>query len=153
MATTGLDWLLTSFAERTHGVRHTVAVSGDGLLVAASRDLAPERAEQLAAVVSGVVSLAQGVSWCLDCGPVLRTIVQMRRSLLFVMTLGRAETLASLAAVAVPGCDVGQVTCDMAALVKQVGGALTPAERSGPTQCNGQAQRGAEVLMRGPRRP
>jgi predicted regulator of Ras-like GTPase activity (Roadblock/LC7/MglB family) len=138
MATTGLDWLLDSFAERTDGVRHTVAVSGDGLLVAASRNLPPERAEQLAAVVSGVVSLAHGVAWCLDTGPVLRTVVQMRRSLLFVTTLGRGETLASIAALAVPGCDVGQVTFDLAALVEQAGRALTPSER---------------VLTRGPSRP
>src|SRR5262249_25484879 len=115
--------------ERTEEVRHTIAVSGDGLLVARSQSLAPERAEQLAAVVSGLVSLAQGVSWCLDCGAVLRTVVQMRKSLLFVMTLGSSDTLASLAAVATPGCDVGQVTFDMAALVEKVGQALTPASR------------------------
>jgi len=87
MAGTGLDWLLDSFTERTAGVRHTVAVSGDGLLVAASRELPPDRAQQLAAVVAGVVSLAQGVSACVDRGPVLRTIVQMRRHLLFVISL------------------------------------------------------------------
>jgi uncharacterized protein len=130
MATTGLDWLLNGFAERTAGVQHTIAVSGDGLLVAASRKLAPERAEQLAAFVSGMVSLAHGVSWCLDCGPVLRTIVQTRRNLLFVMALGAGDNLASLATVADQGCDVGQVAFAMARLVEGVGDALAPAARS-----------------------
>jgi predicted regulator of Ras-like GTPase activity (Roadblock/LC7/MglB family) len=129
MATTGLDWLLNGFVQRTAGVRHTIAVSGDGLLIAASRDLAPERAEQLAAVVSGVVSLAQGVAATVDRGPVLRSVVQMHKSLFFVMALGEGRTLASLATVAQPGCDVGQVTFEMAALVEQVGAVLTPTAR------------------------
>jgi predicted regulator of Ras-like GTPase activity (Roadblock/LC7/MglB family) len=123
---TGLDWLLSGFTQRVIGVRHTVAVSGDGLLVAASNELAPERADQLAAMVAGVVSLAQGLSACTEAGPVLRTIVQMGRSLLFVMALGEGDTLASLAAMVQPGCDVGQVAFEMSGLVDQVGAALTP---------------------------
>jgi uncharacterized protein len=131
MATvTGLDWLLNGFVQRTAGVRHTVAVSGDGLLIAASQELAPERAEQMAAVVAGVVSLAQGVAHTLDRGPVLRSIVQMRKSLMFVMALGDARSLASLAAITMPTADVGQVAFEMTALVSQVGAVLTPQERS-----------------------
>jgi predicted regulator of Ras-like GTPase activity (Roadblock/LC7/MglB family) len=130
MVSTGLDWLLNGFVQRTAGVRHTVAVSGDGLLLAASRELAPDRAERLAAVVSGVVSLAQGVAVTVDRGPVLRSVVQMHRSLLFVMAIGDGQSLASLAAVAQPGCDVGQVTYEMAALVDQVGSVLTPSARA-----------------------
>jgi predicted regulator of Ras-like GTPase activity (Roadblock/LC7/MglB family) len=130
MVSTGLDWLLNGVVQRTAGVRHTVAVSGDGLLLAASRELAPDRAERLAAVVSGVVSLAQGVAVTVDRGPVLRSVVQMHRSLLFVMAIGDGQSLASLAAVAQPGCDVGQVTYEMAALVDQVGSVLTPSARA-----------------------
>ena len=131
MATvTGLDWLLNGFVQRTAGVRHTVAVSGDGLLLASSQELAPERAEQIAAVVAGVVSLAQGVAHTVDRGPVLRSIVQMHKSLMFVMALGDARTLASLATIATPNADVGQVAFEMTALVSQVGAVLTPKERS-----------------------
>ena len=131
MATvTGLDWLLNGFVQRTAGVRHTVAVSGDGLLIAASQELAPERAEQIAAVVAGVVSLAQGVAQTVDRGPVLRSIVQMRKSLMFVMALGDGRNLASLAAITMPTADVGQVAFEMTALVAQVGSILTPQERS-----------------------
>jgi uncharacterized protein len=131
MATvTGLDWLLNGFVQRTAGVRHTVAVSGDGLLIAASQELAPERAEQIAAVVAGVVSLAQGVARTVDRGPVLRSIVQMRKSLMFVMALGDGRNLASLAAITMPTADVGQVAFEMTALVTQVGPILTPQARS-----------------------
>ncbi|GAA2354620.1 roadblock/LC7 domain-containing protein [Dactylosporangium salmoneum] len=127
--TTGLDWLLSGFTQRVSGVRHTVAVSGDGLLIAASNELAPERADQLAAMVAGVVSLAQGLSACTEAGPVRRTIVEMGRSLLFVMALGEGDTLASLATMVQPGCDVGQVAFEMSGLVEQVGAALTPTTR------------------------
>ncbi|MFG2039202.1 roadblock/LC7 domain-containing protein [Dactylosporangium sp. NPDC048998] len=128
-STTGLDWLLSGFTQRVVGVRHTVAVSGDGLLVASSNELPPERADQLAAMVAGVVSLAQGLSACTEAGPVLRTIVEMGRSLLFVMALGEGDTLACLAAMVQPGCDVGQVAFEMSGLVDQVGAALTPSTR------------------------
>src|SRR5690349_18384894 len=131
MATvTGLDWLLNGFVQRTAGVRHSIAVSGDGLLIASSPELAPERAEQIAAVVAGVVSLAQGVAYTVDRGPVLRSIVQMHKSLMFVMALGDGRTLASLATIALPTADVGQVAFEMSALVNQVGAILTPQVRS-----------------------
>jgi len=129
MAGTGLDWLLNSFTERTAGVRHTVAVSGDGLLVAASRELSADRAQQLAAVVAGVVSLAQGVSACAAGGPVLRTVVQMRQHLLFVVSLDAGEGLASLAALVTVGCDAGAVAYEMAVLAEKAGPALTPRTR------------------------
>lgn len=129
MAGTGLDWLLNSFTERTAGVRHTVAVSGDGLLVAASRELSPDRAQQLAAVVAGVVSLAQGVSACVERGPVLRTVVQMRQHLLFVVSLDAGAGLASLAALVAAGCDAGAVAYEMAVLAEKAGPALTPGSR------------------------
>jgi predicted regulator of Ras-like GTPase activity (Roadblock/LC7/MglB family) len=127
--TTGLDCLLSGFTQRVAGVRHTVAVSGDGLLVAASSELAPERADQLAAMVAGVVSLAQGVSECTAAGPVVRTIVAMDRSLLFVTALDGGGRLASLATMVQPGCDVGEVAFEMSGLVDQVGAALTPTVR------------------------
>jgi predicted regulator of Ras-like GTPase activity (Roadblock/LC7/MglB family) len=127
--TTGLDWLLSGFTQRVTGVRHTVAVSGDGLLVASSSELPPERADQLAAMVAGIVSLAQGLSATTGAGPVVRTIVEMGRSLLFVTALGEGDTLASLAAMVQPGCDVGQVAFELSGLVDQVGTALTPSSR------------------------
>ena len=41
-----LSWLLDNFADQLRGIAHVVVVSADGLLLATSRDLPPDRAEQ-----------------------------------------------------------------------------------------------------------
>ena len=41
-----LGWLLDSFAARATEVSHAIAISSDGLMVAATRDLPPDRADQ-----------------------------------------------------------------------------------------------------------
>lgn len=64
--TQDLGWLLANFADRVPGVAHAVAVSADGLLLAASRDLPRDRADQLAAIASGLVSLTQGAARCFE---------------------------------------------------------------------------------------
>jgi hypothetical protein len=49
-----MGWLLSNFADSVAGIAHVVAVSADGLLLASSRDLPADRADQLAAITSGV---------------------------------------------------------------------------------------------------
>ena len=58
-------WLVTNFAERVPGVAHAIVVSADGLLLTSSDRLPRDRADQLAAVASGLVSLTQGAARCL----------------------------------------------------------------------------------------
>ncbi|WP_442877579.1 hypothetical protein [Dactylosporangium sp. AC04546] len=53
----------------------------------------------------------------------------MGHSLLFVTALGEGASLASLATMVQPGCDVGVVAFEMAGLAEQVGDALTPSLR------------------------
>ncbi|HET8660562.1 MAG TPA: roadblock/LC7 domain-containing protein, partial [Micromonosporaceae bacterium] len=53
-----LNWLITAFTQRVPGVAHAVVVSSDGLLVAASDQLPRDSADQLAAVTSGLFSIA-----------------------------------------------------------------------------------------------
>src|SRR5690606_21649324 len=79
-----LSWLLANFCDRVPGVAHAVAVSADGLLLAASRDLPRDRADQLAAIASGLVSLTQGASRCFEGGAVLQTVVEMDNGFLFL---------------------------------------------------------------------
>jgi uncharacterized protein len=62
--TQDLGWLLANFADRVPGVAHAIAVSADGLLLASSRDLPRDRADQLSAISSGLVSLTQGAARC-----------------------------------------------------------------------------------------
>lgn len=55
-------WLVNDFAERVTGVAHAVVVSADGLLLTASSRLPVDRADQLAAVASGLISLTSGAA-------------------------------------------------------------------------------------------
>ena len=120
-------WLVNNFAEHVPGVAHAVVVSVDGVLLTASARLPADRAEQVAAIAAGAVSLTQGASRCFDGGPVRRTVVEMQGGILLLMTIMDGSCLAVLAA---PNCDVGQVAYEMTVLVDQVGPLLTPELRT-----------------------
>src|SRR5919202_781945 len=74
-------WLVSNFAERVPGVAHAIVVSADGLLLTSSDRLPRDRADQLAAVASGLVSLTQGAARCFDAGGVIQTVVEMDRGI------------------------------------------------------------------------
>jgi uncharacterized protein len=57
-----LNWLLTSFARRVPEVAHALAVSVDGLTLAASEGLPADRSDQLSAITSGLASLTVGAA-------------------------------------------------------------------------------------------
>lgn len=126
-----MSWLLANFSDQVPGIAHVVAVSADGLLLASSRGLPPDRAEQLAAVTAGLVSLAQGVSQCSDGGEILQTVVEMAGGFLFLMSISDGSALAALAA---RNCDIGQVGYELTLLVDRVGNALAPARRESSAQ-------------------
>ncbi|KUL36553.1 dynein regulation protein LC7 [Actinoplanes awajinensis subsp. mycoplanecinus] len=121
-----MGWLLNNFADSIAGIAHVVAVSADGLLLACSRDLPSDRADQLAAITSGVVSLTDGASRMFTAGKVMQTIIEMDSGYLFLMSISDGSSMAVLAA---RSCDVGQVGYEMALLVERVGAALSPATR------------------------
>ena len=121
-----MGWLLNNFASSVAGIAHVVAVSADGLLLACSRDLPEDRADQLAAIASGVVSLTEGASRMFNAGAVQQTIIEMESGYLFLMSVSDGSSMGVLAA---RSCDVGQVGYEMALLVERVGAALTPAPR------------------------
>ena len=120
-------WLVTDFTERVDGVAHAVVVSSDGLLLTASARLPEDRADQLAAVASGLISLAQGAARCFDAGSVKETIIEMDRGLMLLMSISDGSCLTVLAA---PNCDIGQVAYEMTMLVDRVGQILTPELRA-----------------------
>jgi hypothetical protein len=121
-----MGWLLNNFANSVAGIAHVVAVSADGLLLASSRDLPEDRADQLAAIASGVVSLTEGASRMFNAGTVQQTIIEMDSGYLFLMSISDGSSMAVLAA---RSCDVGQVGYEMALLVERVGAALSPTTR------------------------
>ncbi|GAA4203750.1 roadblock/LC7 domain-containing protein [Actinocatenispora rupis] len=123
--TSDLSWLLAQFADDA-GVAHAIAVSSDGLLLAASGDLPEDRAEQLAAIAAGTASLAEGGARLLNGGRVVQTVIEMSVGLLFLMTIGDGSCLAVLAP---RGCDVGKIGYEMTLLVDRVGAVLVPETR------------------------
>lgn len=123
-----LNWLIGSFVGRVQGIAHAAAVSADGLLMAASEGLPRDRADQLAAIASGLVSLTQGAAMCFEGGQVSQTVVEMGNGFLLVMSISDGSSLAVLAS---RNCDIGQVGYEMALLVERVGAVLTPELRNG----------------------
>ncbi|HLU33690.1 MAG TPA: roadblock/LC7 domain-containing protein [Natronosporangium sp.] len=122
-----MGWLLSNFTDEVTGVAHAIAVSSDGLLLAASRDLPRDRGDQLAAIAAGLVSLTQGAAGLLEAGGVLQNVVEMDGGFLFLMSMSDGAALAALAA---RNCDVGQVGYEMALLVERVGAVLSPERRT-----------------------
>ncbi|MGH3904857.1 MAG: roadblock/LC7 domain-containing protein [Pseudonocardiaceae bacterium] len=120
-------WLVDDFVNRVPGVAHAVVVSADGLLLTASRHLPRDRADQLAAVASGLVSLTQGAARCFEAGHVVQTVVEMERGIVLLMSMGEGSCLAVLAA---PHCDIGLVGYEMTLLADRVGRQLTPQLRA-----------------------
>jgi uncharacterized protein len=122
-----LNWLVANFAKATPGVAHAMVVSTDGLPVAVSERLDRPRADQLAAIASGLASLTQGAARLFEGGPVTQTVVEMERGFLFVMSISDGSCLAVLAATS---CNVGVVAYEMTVLVARAGDVLTPSLRA-----------------------
>jgi predicted regulator of Ras-like GTPase activity (Roadblock/LC7/MglB family) len=129
-----LDWVITDFAGRVPSVAHAIVVSADGLPLAFSEGFPKDRADQLAAVTSGLTSLTHGASRVFEGGPVTQTVVEMRRGVLLVMAISDGSSLAVLASA---DCDMGLVAYEMALLVDRVGHALTPQPRGALRPRNG----------------
>ena len=123
-----LNWLITSFVERVPAVAHAIVVSADGLPLAFSAGFPEDRADQLAAVTSGLTSLTHGAARVFEAGSVIQTVVEMEGGLLLVMAISNGSSLAVLAA---SDCDMGLVAYEMTLLVERVGRALTPGPRDG----------------------
>ncbi|MEV0617909.1 roadblock/LC7 domain-containing protein [Nonomuraea sp. NPDC050404] len=126
-AARGVDWLITDFVSTVPGVAHAVVVSSDGLPLAASAGFPVDRADQLAAIASGLVSLTQGAARVFEGGAVNQTIVEMQRGLMLIMSISDGSCLAVLAA---PDCDMGLVAYQMTLMVDRAGQVLTPAVRA-----------------------
>jgi predicted regulator of Ras-like GTPase activity (Roadblock/LC7/MglB family) len=117
---------MSAFADRVPSVAHALVVSSDGLPLAFSQGLPPERVDQLSAVASGLTNLVEGAARIFGGGAVNQTVVEMRQGLLIVMSVTGGSTLAVLAA---SDCDMGLVAYEMALLADRTWRALTPEPR------------------------
>ena len=122
-----LDWLVSRFTREVSGVSHAILVSADGLLMAASEHIPGDRADQLAAVTSGLASLSSGAAKLFDGGHVLQSVVEMENGYLLLMRVGDGSNLATLA---IRNCDIGQIGYEMAMLVERVGSAVQSSRRA-----------------------
>nr|BFD86181.1 roadblock/LC7 domain-containing protein [Streptomyces sp. Xyl84] len=127
-----LGWLLDDLTERVEHVRHALLLSTDGLVTGASTGLRREDAEHLAAVSSGLHSLAKGSGRHFGAGSVRQTMVEFDDAVLFITAAGAGSCLCVLSGAE---ADIGLIAYEMTLLVNRVGehlGVATRRPESGP---------------------
>ncbi|KPH98913.1 Roadblock/LC7 family protein [Actinobacteria bacterium OK074] len=117
------NWLLANFVRNTDGVRDAVAVSSDGLLIAVSDGLGRTEADHLAAIVSGLSSLARSASKRYSFDGVKLIMIEMGRGFLLVSAIRDGSCLGVLAD---SSGELGLVGYEMAVLAERAGDLLTP---------------------------
>jgi predicted regulator of Ras-like GTPase activity (Roadblock/LC7/MglB family) len=117
------NWLLDSFTSGTAGVKEAVAVSSDGLLIAMSATRDRANAERLAAVVSGMTSLAGGAANWYALGPINRVIIDMAEGYLLVTTISSGSVLGVIAD---RSANLGTLAYEMTLFANRAGSALNP---------------------------
>ncbi|BEL07905.1 roadblock/LC7 domain-containing protein [Actinoplanes sichuanensis] len=117
------NWLLGSFASRTAGVQEAVVVSSDGLLMARSSKRERADSDRLAAVVSGMASLAAGASEWYRLGALNRVVVDIAEGYLVITTISRGS---ALGVVASRSANLVTVAYEMTLFGTRAGATLTP---------------------------
>jgi predicted regulator of Ras-like GTPase activity (Roadblock/LC7/MglB family) len=123
-----VEWLLESLREKTPAVRHVLVLSKDGLRLSFTSGLTVDQADHLAAIASGIQSLA--ISASAEFGPTGvgagQSMVEFPGGLLLIVPAGDG---AHLTVIADDEADVGLIGHNMNELVEQIGGYLTAAPR------------------------
>jgi predicted regulator of Ras-like GTPase activity (Roadblock/LC7/MglB family) len=119
-------WLVDQFVVSTPGVTHALIVSLDGLQLTASRSINRDLGDQLAALTSGLLSMADRSAALLDLGVAEYLTIRLPRGHLLFMRVGDSAGLAVAAEI---GCDLRVVAYQMTQFVGSVGHLLTPRMR------------------------
>ncbi len=117
------NWLLDSFTSGTAGVLESIAVSSDGLLMAMSSIKDRANAERLAAVVSGLTSLAGGAASWYRMGAINRVIIDMAEGYLLVTAISSGSVLGVMAD---RTANLSTLAYEMTLFANRAGAALTP---------------------------
>ncbi|WTW97370.1 roadblock/LC7 domain-containing protein [Streptomycetaceae bacterium NBC_01309] len=121
-----VKWLVDGLVRDVPGIRQVVLVSSDGLLLASAGG-SDSGGERLGAIVSGLVSLAQGAARVMDLGEVRQEIVTMAEGHVVAMSISDGSCLG----VHVSGTgDLAVIAYQMTAFVRRAGHVLTPALRA-----------------------
>src|SRR5207302_6513402 len=105
-----LSWLLDELVGNVPLVQLALLLCNDGLATAVSSGLSREEGEHLAAIASGLQSLAKGAGRHFDAGSVRQTMVELERGFLFVIAAGGGTCLTVFAEA---GADIGLVAYEM----------------------------------------
>ncbi|KAB8196776.1 roadblock/LC7 domain-containing protein [Nonomuraea phyllanthi] len=124
-----LAWLLENLLERTPQTRHALVLSRDGLRLSHTSALSTDRADQLAAIASGIQSLSYGASveFGDGTGGLRQSMTEFHGGMLFIVEAGDG---AHLAVVARDDADPGLIGHNMNELVEQIGEYLTAPPRT-----------------------
>lgn len=147
---TGRDftWLVNDFVDRVPGVTHALVLSSDGLLLTASASVGPERAEQMAAISAGMLSLSANGAALFGAGSCEQIIVRLNHGYLLFMAIDAGAGLATLTS---RDCDMKTVGYEMTQFVLSAGHALTARVRTDLRQVLGGHPRHAAHPGAGPR--
>ncbi|MDX3453960.1 roadblock/LC7 domain-containing protein [Streptomyces sp. ME02-8801-2C] len=122
-AAADFTWLLSRFATETAGVVDAIAVSSDGLLIAVSALREHADSERLAAIVSGITSLAAGASGNYGLGGLNKVIIDLEGGHVLVSAIGSG---AVLGVVTGKEAKLGNIAYEMTVFANRAGTALSP---------------------------
>ena len=120
-------WLVDDFVDRVHGVTHALILSADGLPLVQSASVSGDAAEQLAAISSGMLSLAHNSAVLFDKGSCEQIIIRLSHGYFLFMGIGAGAGLAVLTS---PEAQMRVVAYEMTQFVENTGHALTPEVRA-----------------------
>lgn len=120
-------WLINGFVDRVNGVTHALVMSSDGFPLVISRSMGTTESEQLAAISSGLLSLAGNAAGLFDKGGCEQIVLRLTRGYFLFMGIGRGAGFGVLTS---NGCDMKVVGYEMTQFVEQAGHALTPQLRA-----------------------
>ncbi|MBA8823663.1 hypothetical protein FHX42_000992 [Saccharopolyspora lacisalsi] len=121
------DWLVDNFVERVHGATHALILSSDGLPLACSSSVSNDEAEQLAAISSGMLSLAHNGAALFDKGGCEQIIIRLGQGYFLFMGIGAGAGLAVLTS---SEAQMRVVAYEMTQFIENTGHALTPEVRA-----------------------
>ena len=95
--TSSLNSLLEGMLARSPGSAHAVLATVDGVVVAVSAGLPPTRADQLATIGAGLLSIADGAGMMMTTGAPRHVLVEMYGGMLLSAPVGSRVGLTVLA--------------------------------------------------------
>jgi predicted regulator of Ras-like GTPase activity (Roadblock/LC7/MglB family) len=122
----GLGWLLDDILGKVPSARHAVLLSVDGLVLGCDTAMEGDGADHLAAVASGLASLARGAGRRFEVGSVRSTIVEFDQAYLLISDAGNRTCLAVVTGA---DTDLGLLAYEAELMVARVGEHLATGAR------------------------